>query len=103
MFGKADAVFAGDGAAPGDDVPEEVVEGSLAAAAGAGLLEVHHEVGMDVAVAGVAKAGDGETVTALEAGGQGEELFKAAAGHNDVFVELGQTGVAKGIGKLTSD
>src|ERR1039458_6532757 len=58
FFGQADAVFTGDRAAPGDDLREQLVQRLLAAAFGAGLVEIHHDVGVDVAVARVAEAGD---------------------------------------------
>jgi hypothetical protein len=57
LFGKADAVLAGDDAIPGEHLLEEVIQGGLRALEGIGLGHVHHHVGVDVAVAGVAEAG----------------------------------------------
>ena len=103
LLGQADAVFAGDRAAPGEDLREELVQRGLAAAFGARLGEVHHEVGVDVAVAGVAETGDGEAVLALEPGGEVEQVLEPAARDDDVLVELGQAGVAQGVGELAAD
>ena len=61
LFGDADAVLAGDGAAPGDDLVEEFVEGLVGFGFLCGVSGVgDHDVDVDVAVAGVAEAGDGE-------------------------------------------
>ena len=41
FFGEADAVFTADGAAPGDDLAEEFIQGRLAAGFGAGQRIAH--------------------------------------------------------------
>ncbi|MDB6016790.1 MAG: hypothetical protein JWR19_1279 [Pedosphaera sp.] len=102
-FGEADAVFAGDDAAPGEDLTEEVVEGGIAAGRGTRPRGVHHDVDMDVAVTGVAETGDGEAVLLLEAGSEAEEVFEAATRNDDVFVEFGEAGVAEGIGEFAAE
>ena len=67
------------------------------------LVQVHHHVGVDVAVAGVAETRDGQAVLLLQPGGELEQVFQPAARHDDVFVQLGQAGVAEGIGKFAPD
>jgi len=102
-LGQADAVLAGDGAAPGDDLTKEIVESNPGAVSGARLLKIHHQVGVDVAITGVAEAGNGQAVPALKTGGEGEKVFEAAARHDNVFVKFGQTGIAEGVGELAAD
>ena len=58
---------------------------------------------MDVSVAGMSKAGDGEFVFLLELCREAEEVLKAATRDDDVFVEFGQAGIAEGIGEFTPD
>ena len=52
---------------------EEFVQRRLGAPFGARLVEVHHDIGVDVAVAGMAEAGDGQAVFFLEPGGKLEQ------------------------------
>ena len=70
---------------------------------GARLGQVHHDVGVDVAVAGMAETRDGQAVLLLQARGELEQVRQPAARHNDVFVQLGQAGVAEGVGKFAPD
>ncbi len=96
FFGDADAVFAADDAAEAEDVAEEIVEGNVGAGALIRVLHVgDHDVDVDVAVAGVAEAGDGEATADLEACGEFDEIDETAAGDDDVFVEFGEAGVAE--------
>ena len=74
-----------------------------AAALGAGLGVIHHDVGVDVAVAGVAEAGDRQAVLPLQPGGEAKQVLQPAARDDDVFVQLGQAGVAQGIGEFAPD
>ena len=96
-------MFAADGAAPGNDLREKFIQRGFGALLGARLGQVHHDVGVDVAVAGVAETGDGQAVFLLQPGGELEQVFQPAARHDDVFVELGQAGVAEGVGKFAAD
>jgi hypothetical protein len=58
---------------------------------------------VDVAVAGVAEAGDGEAVTLAEAGGEAGEVDEAAAGDDDVFVEFCEAGAFEGFGEFAAE
>ena len=103
FFGDADAVFAADDAAEAEDVAEEVVESGVGAGALMRVLHVgDHDVDVDVAVAGVAEAGDGEAAADLEAGGEFDEIDETAAGDNDVLVEFGEAGVAETVGEFAA-
>ncbi len=82
---------------------KQFVQSSLAPPFGAGLVEIHHDVGVDVAVAGVAEAGDSKAVFPLQPRGESEEVFQAAARDDDILVQLGEAGVAEGIGELAAD
>ncbi len=78
VFGDADAVFSCDGAFPGDDLEEEFVEGGFGAFADGGVFHGgDHDVDVDVAVASVTEAGDGEAGLFLEFGGEGDEVDEA--------------------------
>ena len=96
-------MFAGDRAAPGDDLREKFVQSRLGAPGGTRLSEIHHYVGVDVAVTGMAETRDGQTVFLLKSDGESEKVFQPAARDNNVFIEFGEAGVAKGVGKLTTD
>ena len=86
FLGEADAVFPTDDAAHRQDASEQLVEdavhvGIVGLRAGGG-----HEVHVDVAIAGVAKAGDGDTVFFLESGGEPEEIQDSSPRDGDIFV-----------------
>src|ERR1039458_4741456 len=100
FLGQSDAVFPGNRTAPGDDLIEQLIQSCLATPFGAGLFEINHDVGVDVAVAGVAETGHREAVLSLEARGEGEEVFQAATGDNDILVELGKPGIAQSVREL---
>lgn len=103
FFGDADAVFAADDAAEAEDVAEEVVESGVGAGALVRVLHVgDHDVDVDVAVAGVAEAGDGEAAADLEACGEFDEIDETAAGDDDVLVEFGEAGVAETVGEFAA-
>ena len=55
LFRDAHAVFASDRAAPREDLFEQIVERGFAALLRAGLVVIHHDVRVDVAVACVPK------------------------------------------------
>ncbi len=100
LLGQADAVLAGDRALPGDDLGKQFVQSPLAAPLGARLVEINHDIGVDVAIPRVAETGDAQAVLALEARGEGEQVFQPAARDDDVLVQLGQAGVTQGVGEL---
>lgn len=64
-FGDANAVFAGDFAVPGDDLFEDDVGHFFAGGSLFWEMGVYHDVGVDVAVASVTKAGYGKAVLFL--------------------------------------
>src|ERR1019366_4423503 len=100
LLGEADAVFASDRAAPGKDLLEQFIQGSLATPFGAGLIEIDHDVRLNIAVAGVAETGDRKAVLSLEPRGESEQVFQAAAWDDDVLVQLGEAGVTWGVGEF---
>ena len=103
FFGDADAVFAADDAAEAEDVAEEIVEGGVGAGALIRVLHVwDHDIDVDVAVAGVAEAGDWEAAANLEACGEFDEIDEAAAGDDDVLVEFCEAGVAETVGEFAA-
>ena len=65
MLGEADAVFASDRAAPGKDLLEQFIQGNLATPFGAGLIEIDHDVRVNIAVAGVAETSNRKAVFPL--------------------------------------
>ena len=67
-----------------------------------GCVVIHHDVGVDVAVAGVAETGQRQAMLLLQPRGEGEQILQTAAGNDDVLVQLGQAGVAQGEGKFAA-
>ena len=63
-------MFAGDGSSPGEHLPEQFIERLLCPTLRSRLVEVDHEVGMNITIARVAEARYGQSVFALEAGGE---------------------------------
>src|ERR1035441_9745231 len=100
FLGQPDAMFPGNRTAPGDDLLEQLIQSRLATPFGAGLFEINHDIGVNVAVAGVAETGHREAVFPLESRGEGKEVFQATTGDNNVLVELGKPGIAQSIGEL---
>ena len=95
-------MLAGQRAAPLQDLPEEIVERRLGLGFHAWLVLVDHQVDVDVAIARVAEGGDLQAVLLLQLGRELEQILEPSARHHDVFVELGQAGVAQGIGELAA-
>ena len=103
FFGDADAVFASDGTTPGENLAEQLVQGDFASLPCARLGEVHHDVRVDVAIAGVAEAGELQLVLFLEARGKVKQVLQTAARDDDVLVQFGKASVSEGIGELAAD
>src|SRR5438552_17117737 len=55
FFGDADAVFAGDRAAHGEDAVEQIVKRRVGTFPGAGLIEIHHDVDVDIGISRLAE------------------------------------------------
>ena len=96
-------MFAGDGPAPGQHLPEELIQRGFRPGLAAGLRAVEHDVDVDVAVAGVAESSHRQAVPGLQLRAELEKIFQPPAGHHDILVELGQAGVAERIGKLAPE
>ena len=96
-------MFATDGTTPGDNLGKEFVQCGFAAALRAGLGEVHHDIGVDIAVAGMTETGDRQSVFLPQLRREFEKLFKFSAWHDDVLVEFCKAGVAERGGKFAAD
>ena len=103
FLGEADAMFAADGAAPGNDLRKQFVERRPGARLGVRLGEVHHHVGVDVAVAGMTETRDGQAMFFLQIRRKLEEIFQSSARNNNIFIQLCEAGVAQGVGKFAAD
>ena len=90
FFRQADPMLAGDHALPFQDLRKKLVQRAVGFLPHAGNVHVHHQVDVNVAVAGVAEGGDLDVVTALESFGEPEQIDEAAARDGDVLVELGE-------------
>ena len=101
FFGKADAMFSGDRAAPANHLLEEIVKSRLAALFRPGLTAIDHDVGMDIPITRMAEARDGQTMLFLQPRREREQVFQAASRHDDVLIELGEPGVTQGVRKFT--
>ena len=99
-LGQADTVFTRDHSLPGQNLVEQFVEGRITPAFGIGLRKVHHDIDVNVAIAGMAEAGYGQPVFFLEPGRVSKKILQPAPGHRDVLVELGQSGIAERIREL---
>ena len=75
FFGEADAMFAGDGAAVFKHPGKELIEGAVGLLSSTRFIVVcDHQVGVDVAIAGMTETGDGYASVALEFLREGDEL-----------------------------
>ena len=63
-------MLAGNGAVPGQDLPEQFVQGRIGPSGGLWFFVIHHDVHVDIAVAGMAEAGDGKAVLLLQPRGE---------------------------------
>src|ERR1035441_9109383 len=86
LLGQANTVFPGNRTAPGDDLLEQFIQSRLTPPFSPGLFEIDHDVGVDVAVAGMTETGHREVVLPLETRGEGEEVFQAATGDNNILI-----------------
>ena len=85
-------MFPGDGSSPGNHLTEERVERRLDLLGAFALLFLgDHDVHMDVAVAGMAEAGDREAGLFLKLLCEGDQVDESAAGNGNVLVELGKS------------
>jgi len=74
FFGQADAMFAGDGAFPGDDFLEQFVQRRFPAADGRGIRFIEHDIHVDIPVTGMAEAGDRQVDLLLQPAGELEQV-----------------------------
>src|SRR5688572_7922335 len=51
----------------------------------------------------MAEAGDWKSERFFEAAGEFEQIFETSARHDDIFVQLGEAGVAEGIGEFATE
>jgi len=62
-----------------EDLLEQFIQGSLATPFGARLIEIDHDVSVNIAVAGVAETGDRKAVFPLQPGGQHHPVLRKPA------------------------
>ena len=104
FLGEADAVFAGDDAAVFEDPGEEEVEGGVGSFPDTRIFVViDHEVGVDVTITSMAETGDGDAGLLLQVLSELDELDEFGARDDDVLVELGEAGVAEGVGEVAAE
>src|SRR3954470_20518165 len=102
FFGEADAVFAGDRAAHGEDAVEQIVKRRVVLFPGEGPIEIHHDVDVDIAITRMAKARDGKAMLFLQVLAEREDLFQFPSWNNDVLIELSKAGVTQRIGEFAA-
>ena len=87
---QTDSVFACDDTAPGEHLCKKIVERvlDLFAHTGIAIVSVCHDVDVNVAVAGVTKAGDRESMFYLEPLREFHQVHKMTPRHDDVFVQF---------------
>jgi hypothetical protein len=67
------------------------------------LIEINHDVGVDISIAGMSEAGDGQVVLFLELRGEAKEVLKSPAGNDDVLIQLCETRIAQGVREFAPD
>ena len=86
FFRKADSVLAADHPTHSEDAAEKLVENAVHA----GVVGLRpgggHEVDVDIAVSGVAEAGDRDAIFFLQPGGEVEEIEDPSSWDGDVLV-----------------
>jgi len=82
-------VFSGDNTFQRKNVPEQFIESLFAAPFSIRIASVHHHVNVNIAIARVPKAGDGQAVFLLQGRCETKQIFQPATRHDDIFIELG--------------
>src|SRR5262245_27350457 len=102
FFGEADSMFAGDDAAPGENLRKQIIERALHAFANGDLaiIAIRHDVDVNVSITGMAKAGDRKSGFCAQSLRKLDKIDDAAPRHDDVLIQFGQSGGAEGIAKL---
>ena len=96
-------MLARDRAVPGENLPEQFVERDFGALDGSGVISIQHDVDVNVSVAGVPKAGDGQIDFLLKTRGEAEQILQPSARHDDVFVQFCEAAGAERGGKFAPD
>lgn len=103
-LGETDAVLSGDASTrledPGKEALDETI-GGFPDVASPGIFR-HHDVGVDVAVTGMSKAGNLDAGFCLHAFAEGDQLDKLGARDDDIFVEFGKSGGFQAVGELSA-
>jgi len=97
LLGQSDPMFARNRAAPAQNLVEKFVQRRPAAALCARLIEIDHDIRVNVSISGMAKTSDLQTMLLLQMIRKIEQLFEPPARHNNVFIELRQTRVPQGV------
>ncbi len=87
-LGEADAMLAADRALERQHAPEQFRLGVTRPGHGVGVIGLHHQVDVDVAVAHMTETRDRQREPRLEPVDQVEQLRNPALGHDDVVVDL---------------
>src|SRR5215831_5225816 len=90
-------MFAGDRPAPGQYLAEKLVQTSFSTPLGVRFGEVHHHIDVNISVARMTEAGDGEEVFLLELCCEPKNLLEPSPRHHDVLIQFGQTRIAQGV------
>lgn len=64
---------------------------------------VHHDIGMDIAVPGMAETGDVQPRFPVHGLAELHQLHQAGPGNDDILVELGHAGGFQAVGKLPAE
>src|SRR5688572_25187 len=95
FLGETDPVFASDNTLPCEDLPEQIVQRRVSALFAAAFFEVNHDIDVNVAIPGMTEARDRQAAPALQFGRKLKQRLELAARYDDIFVQLGQAGVAQ--------
>ncbi len=90
---QPDAVLAGDHPSPRQHLREKLIQSALHFLAHRRIAVVGgHDVHVNVSIAGVAEAGDRESIFLPQPGGEFSKIRQAASRDDDVLVQLGEPG-----------
>src|SRR5262249_41279934 len=87
---QTDSVFACDDTAPREHLGKKIVERALDLFAHSriAIVSVCHDVDANVAVTGVTKAGDRESMLCLQLPGEFHQVHEMTPRHDDVLIEF---------------
>ena len=103
FLGEANAVLAGDHAAPSENLRKQFIESEFDPIVHGQIVVMRrHNIDVNVAVAGMAEGRNWKTMTRLEFTGELDQIDETTARDDDVLVEFRQTCGAKRVAEFAT-